>query len=212
MGRLLAALIADSGNVPAATPATPATLGHPSLPKVAESQKSHGVHVLKPKLDIAAIRARLLELTAAAYMDPAPVRALPESYLRDCAGLSDDAMRALLSMLADDAERRAGRVPNDDTAGILCRSCGPVYLHPSIAAVLPVVNGWPRALGCPWCHLPKVGNNMGIPRPPVTCGACKHFELDAINPAGGVGSCRMGITPRRAPYPLNEQYCGNFRS
>lgn len=107
---------------------------------------------------------RLLALTAVEYRDPSLVRALSESFLRDLRGIGDDALRVLLSMLADDADRRALKQPKGDTAAILCRKCGPVWVHPSIAAVLHVVDGWPRALGCPWCFVhPKCGNS--IPRP-----------------------------------------------
>lgn len=115
-------------------------------------------------VDPAAIRGRLLALAESEYRDPALAHALPASFLRDCDGMDTAAMRAMLSMLADDADRRALRRPKDDTAAILCRKCGPVWIHPSIAAVLPVVDGWPRALGCPWCFIhPKEG--MAIPRP-----------------------------------------------
>jgi hypothetical protein len=44
-----------------------------------------------------------------------------------------------------------------------CQQCGPVWIHPDIVAALPMVNGWPRALGCPWCFVRKAGGP--IPRP-----------------------------------------------
>jgi len=116
---------------------------------------SFGSEVDGRSRNIDGIRGRLLALAAAEFRDPAVVHALPESDLRAYAAhvatfppeQQADVLRALLSMLLDDADRKAGRVPQGDTAAILCRHCGPVYVAPSIAAVLPVVNGWPRALG-----------------------------------------------------------------
>jgi hypothetical protein len=123
---------------------------------------------------------------------------------------ADRAISAALSMLQDDADRKAGRVPAGDTATMLCRSCGPVYIHPAIAAAMPTVAGVPRALGCPWCFIAKDGP-MAIPRPPVTCGTCTNFIADKINPAGGVGRCRLGIQPKRPPLPFTQQHCGQWR-
>jgi len=36
-------------------------------------------------------------------------------------------------------------------------------VNSGIAAALPVVTGWPRALGCPWCAIRKADG--AIPRP-----------------------------------------------
>jgi hypothetical protein len=124
-------------------------------------------------------------------------------------GLGADAARALLAMSVDDAERRAGRVPAGDTAAILCRSCGPVWVHPSIAGVLPVVNGWARALGCPWCFIAKDGR-MAIPRPFVTCAHCQHFRPDKINPEGGCGTCAAEMRQVGGGYPAAQRHCMAF--
>lgn len=132
--------------------------------------------------------ARLLAAIRAASLPDALLSAsAPKS--GELAVLSDDALRAYVSTLADDAQRRAGRVPKDDTATLLCRSCGPVFVHPAIAAAMPTVAGIPRALGCPWCFVPNIQNNMAIPRPQVTCGTCRHFGRDKVNPSAGMGSC-----------------------
>ncbi len=167
-------------------------------------------HFQSGETSSAILRAHLLTLAERHSMDVGIVHALPQADVEACTGLPDETLLAYLYTLADDAERRAGRVPEGDTAAVLCRSCGPVYLHPSIAAVLPVVNGWPRALGCPWCFIPKDGR-MSIPRPNVTCGTCTHFIPDKINPQGGAGSCKLGITPKRTPLPFTAQYCGRYR-
>lgn len=154
---------------------------------------------------------RMLVLSADEYGDPALVLTLSESFLRDCEGMADDALRALLSMLRDNADRRAGRAPAGDTAAIICQACGPVFVHPSIAAVLPVVNGWPRALGCPWCFIRKAG--LYVPRPPVTCASCRYFQPDTINPAQGMGRCTVDAARPQAPptYPSASRHCGSWR-
>lgn len=130
----------------------------PTVPIVPDRKYKAAIGTPDPNV----IRTRLLALAAADYRDAGLVRALGDAFLRECDGYSDAQLKALLSMFADDTDRRAGRVPKDDTAAILCRSCGPVWIHPSIAAVLPVVDGWPRALGCPWCFIRARG--IAIPR------------------------------------------------
>lgn len=119
----------------------------------------------------------------------------------------DDVLLAYLHMLADDAERKAGRVPKGGTASMLCRHCGPVYVHPSIAAVLPVVGGWPRGLGCPWCFIRPKG--IAIPRPHVTCADCAHFVHDAVNPEG-MGRCAIDANHGGTNWPHQQRQCGRF--
>lgn len=205
MGRLLAALLADSSTVPAANPANVANLSPAPSPIFADSQVSQGLEsagaVNQATRLLAAIRAEYLPDGLSGASDAAPDQ---------LAALPDAALKAYVSALADDAERRAGRVPQGDTAMLLCRSCGPVYVHPAIAAAMPSVAGIPRALGCPWCFIPKDGR-MAIPRPSVTCGSCTHFIPDAINPQGGAGRCKLGIQPGRTPHPFTPQYCGKWR-
>lgn len=157
------------------------------------------------------IRARLVRLAKARDSDPALVDRIPVADLPEYAGMNDAQLLAVLSMLVDDADRRAGRVPQGDTAAILCRSCGPVWVHPAIAAVLPMVDGWPRALGCPWCFIRKAG--LYVPRPPVTCGSCRHFQRDHLNPESGCGSCSIDAPRPQHPltYPNTTRHCGSWR-
>lgn len=61
-----------------------------------------------------------------------------------------------------------GVVPDGWTAIVNCVRCGLVWADPGVAAVLPVVNGHPQALGCPWCH---VRAHQTIPRPSTSEGA-----------------------------------------
>ena len=155
---------------------------------------------------------RLRELADAEGIDPAHVAALTAADLEDCVGESDDFLRSYLAALADSALRNRGHVPEGATAAALCAHCGPIWLHPSVAAVAPVVAGWPRVLGCPWCH---VANAAAIPRPSVTCGACRHFMRDTVNPAEGIGRCARGVTPRSeesALYPRAQRRCAQFRA
>ncbi|WP_143154276.1 hypothetical protein [Rhodanobacter sp. OK091] len=115
-------------------------------------------------------------------------------------------LAALELMQRDTDDRHAGRVPAGDTARMWCKGCGPVWIHPDIAAVLPVVDGWPRALGCPWCFVRKAG--AYIPRPPVTFEGCRHFTPDTINPPTGMGDCGKG---HGMPYPMQRRGCADFQ-
>ncbi|MGP1609500.1 MAG: hypothetical protein ACTS5G_02255, partial [Burkholderiales bacterium] len=149
-------------------------------------------------------RARLLSLAAAEWIDAVHVYRLHDADLAACLGLDDRQRAMFLHLLADTASRHAGRVLLDDTAALHCEQCGPVWVHPSIAAVLPVVDGWPRALGCPWCFVRKAGGY--VPRPPVTCGGCRHFTPDAINPPAGMGVCGAG---NGTHWPMQRHACGD---
>ena len=133
------------------------------------------------------------------------VHRLDDGGLRMLAAIGQDGARAYLLAAADAATRQAGKVPERDTTAIYCAHCGPVFAHPDIATMLPVVNGWPRALGCSWCFVRKVGGY--IPRPRVTCEGCRHFTPDTINPAAGMGKCASG---RGTFYPMQRRGCGDF--
>lgn len=216
MGRLLEALCAEVG--PAATPATSATplrvapemsqsrrsrkddeseKGLSPAGDVAESQESQGV-----LFNTVGVRARLLAWAERLGGDPAQIRALSELDLAAYASTSDHLLLGFVELMMDTADRHAGRVPAGDTAPILCARCGPVWAHPSIAAALPMVSGWARALGCPWCHVRKAADY--IPRPRVSCERCLHFTPDIVSPAGGVGICTKG---HGTQYPMARHVC-----
>lgn len=152
-------------------------------------------------LDASGARARLLAAVAAEYAEL--IHHLPGADLASSEGLPDSVLRGYVRALATDAERMAGRVPPGDTAAVHCARCGSVWLHPSVAAVLPVVNGWPRALGCPWCHVRKARGH--IPRPPTTCKDCRH---SVTNPTAGVSTCTSG---HGTPCPTPSHGCDDFR-
>jgi hypothetical protein len=169
------------------------------MPMVAESQESQP---LPP--NTAAIRTALLAHGELLGTDPALIRSLSEVELASYADVPAHLLPGFLGLMMDTADRHAGRVPLDDTAAIHCEQCGPVWINPSIAAVLPVVDGWPRALGCPWCFVRKAGGY--VPRPPVTCGGCRHFTPDTINPPAGMGVCGAG---NGTHWPMQRHACGN---
>ncbi len=133
------------------------------------------------------LRGKLVRLATDAGCDPEPVRRLPADDVVACEGQSAETLRGYIAMLAITDLRKRGNVPADETAIALCRHCGPVWVHPDVASVAPVVNGWPRLLGCPWCFIRAVGGY--VPRPLVTCGDCTNFVRDTINPGGSMGSC-----------------------
>jgi hypothetical protein len=162
---------------------------------------------LAPLADaLKSLRAHLLALAAAEGMDVDHVHRLHDADVAACIGLDVRQLADYLAMLADTADRHAGRVPLDDTAAIHCEQCGPVWIHPTIAEVLPVVDGWPRALGCPWCFVRKTGGY--IPRPSVTCEGCRHFTPDTINPAAGMGTCGAG---KGMHWPMARHTCADHR-
>jgi hypothetical protein len=193
-----------------ANPANPARL---RLADSQDSQDSQGVQVETalcpaPAADpaVRVLRARLLELADRLGIDGAHVHRLPSADLALWAAIPGGSLRAYLVAADDTATRQAGKVPLDDTAPIYCQYCGPVYVHPSIAAVLPVVDGWPRALGCPWCAIRKASGT--IPRPHVTCATCASYRPDTINPAAGVGDCASG---QGTHYPMQRYSCEAFK-
>lgn len=157
---------------------------------------------------VSALRVRLLALADAELIGADHfVRTLPDADVAECAGLPDETLRAYVLALRDSALRVQGKVPADETAAIHCAHCGPAWAHPAVAAVLPVVDGRPRAAGCPWCHIRKDGR--AIPRPPVCCGDCVNFTRDHVNPSGGMGHCAAGCKPLR-PWPNVNHNCNSF--
>lgn len=156
-------------------------------------------------MDAEAIRLRLLATAASEYADPDLIHRLPNADVGACEGLPDNMLRAYVRALEDEAERMAGRVPRNETAAILCARCGPVWAPPEVAQALPMVKGMPRALRCPWCHVRAAGKY--IPRPRVTCGTCKHFRPDSVNPDAGIGACAEG---HGTHWPMRQHTCSNW--
>ncbi len=159
----LAAILEQSGIVPV-VPARSRCTGtqeskaqsHVPVVPVVPAQKGEG------KAEIDRLRNRLLRIADADRIDSAIIRALPEADVADCAGLDDATLCAYIRMLRDSAMRERGKRPDDETVPAVCRHCGPVWIAPEGAACAPVVDRWPRVLGCPWCH---VTARDAIPRP-----------------------------------------------
>lgn len=118
------------------------------------------------------LRAHLLELADQLGIDGTRVHHIPENDTALWAAVPEGSLPAYLLALGDTAARQAGKVPIGDTMPIYCACCGPVFGHPGIAAVLPVMDGWPRALGCPWCFVRKAGGY--ISRPSVAVAATRR--------------------------------------
>lgn len=154
------------------------------------------------------IRLQLLRLASAELIDVRLVNDLAYDDLLECVALGESVLRAYLYGLRDSARRERGQIPAGETARGMCRRCGPIWIGPEVAACAPIADGWPQVLGCPWCH---VRNRQAIPRPEVTCGECRHFVRDRINPDGGLGRCGAGLDPE-VPYPHARRQCKSWRS
>jgi hypothetical protein len=81
----------------------------------------------------------------------------------DAYTLSGDALRSFVRAQRDAELRSHGKVPPDETATAQCVRCGPIFIAPEVASVLPNIGGVPTAAGCPWCSNRKSG--LPIPRP-----------------------------------------------
>lgn len=141
-------------------------------------------------------RAHLLALADAEGVDPAHIHRLHADDVAACAGLSDDTLRAYLRGLERNAGMEAGIVPLGWDAVAHCEGCGPVHLWEPL-----------RVVACPWCFRRKAGNR--IPRPLVTCGDCRHYSPDIVNPDAGMGTCALG--PARAYWPMKAHPCPDMR-
>lgn len=141
------------------------------------------------------IRARLLVLAEGEGVDPAHVHRLHADDVTACDGLSDETLRAYLRALDVSARMDAGLVPLEwgEPVARSCEACGPVLL---LAGCPDVVKA------CPWCFRRKAGN--AIPRPPVACCNCRHYQPDPLNPAAGVAACGVGTGRMRGLAVLHD--------
>ncbi len=185
----------------AATPATVATRPPETAKKSQASQESQGGR--------AETYTRLLAAADAECVDSDLIHQLPAADVATCDSLPDNVLHAYVRAADVIAERMAGHVPVDETAPALCVHCGPVWLAPEVAALMPQINGMPRVLGCPWCHVRKAGKY--VPRPRIHCAACTHYVPDDVNPAGGAGHCGLKPTDMyRMHYPKQKHRCADY--
>ena len=208
MGRLLDALRTNLESGEAANPANLANLpvapsGNSQVRKIrsegepcaqgarfAGSQDSQRVHV-------ADLRAHLLTLAADAELPPDLVHGLDDADVAACAGLPDDTLHAYLRVRERGRGMDAGIRPAEYTHAALCDGCGPIWWHA------------PELLtACPWCFRRKAGK--AIPRPHVTCGDCRQYVADTVNPAAGMGGCALGAG--RAYWPMKPHRCADWRA
>ncbi|MGA0585600.1 hypothetical protein ACO2Q2_00435 [Dyella sp. KRB-257] len=212
----LAAILAK--HKPAVCPHSPERWGHAGDAQTVAPQRVPTVPTVPtPKRDPERTRAFLLAMAARLDVEAATVECMPLAELEATAQQAADVLaingpaitrRFLESYLMawrDTLDRQAGRVPAGHTAPMHCAHCGPVWAHPGMAAALPMVGGWPRALGCPWCFVRQAGGY--IPRPRVTCEGCAHFTPDTINPEAGMGTCGAG---NGSHYPMQRHVCAGF--
>lgn len=169
-------------------------------------------------LNFHGLRARMLVTAEAEGINPAAFHNLTDAELQAHAAhiasfpadQQADVIRALLSMLDTTTSMRGGRLPASFDTPALCSRCGPVWLPASQVTLLDVVDGWPRAYGCPWCFV-HLTQGLRIPRPRVTCAACRHYQPDAINPDGGMGSCGIDANQGGTTWPHEERTCRAFK-
>lgn len=160
------------------------------------------VQIQKGSLTVEAIRAHLLALADSELIAPTILETWTADDFAACDGLPDETLRACLRALCRSTTMDGGTVPVDYTQAALCESCGPVWLWQGAPALL-----W----GCPWCIRRKAGK--GFARPLVTCGPCRHFLPDSINPAVGGGACDLRLPPRRGQagrWPMAPRACDSF--
>lgn len=165
------------------------------------------VPAVPSKNDKGKLRTHLLTLAHHAGIDARQVHRLTDADVAACEGVDEEPLRAWLKALPSITKREAGRIPHDYTARAVCDGCGAVAVHPGTIESAPVAEGWPRLTSCPWC-LYRLRTGKHPPRPVATCGDCRHWQPDPLNPDAGVGRCKAGVTGLR--WPIQPHRCDNF--
>lgn len=156
----------------------------------------------KPNSSEADQTGRLLAALRAEHL-PDALLSRDDAEPSQLAELDNAELRAYARALSRSATMDAGTVPADYTHAALCDGCGPVWLW----AGAP-----PRLKACPWCFRHRAGK--GFARPVVTCGGCRHFLPDPINPAAGGGACGLGLPYRNGEpgrWPMAHRECADYR-
>lgn len=168
---LLAELLARDTSNP--TPANPAKAANPLPQPAPEAPPISRISNISKGADAnGAFCVRWCEAALAAGVLPDVIERLPEAELElyrqhfDACADWYAAAQAAARMLQDSATMAEGRVPPGWTAAAVCQHCGPVWIAPSVAELLDVVDGWPTAPGCPWCHV-KMPPGHRLPRPRI---------------------------------------------
>jgi|GEM_PF-3164416 len=151
------------------------------------------------------VRRMLADAAQAEGIDEVLVQHLSSGEVEACAALAPQELRPYVRCLRDSKLRQQGTAPPHESAPGMCRRCGPVWLSPAVARAAPVVDGWPRVLGCPWCH---VKDRRSIPRPRVACKDCQFFG-SGRHAEAGIGSCERGLDVLAFPNASRE--CSGFQ-
>lgn len=194
MGRLLAALIAESGAGLAANPANVANVASlrttPGV-KFADSQDSHGCMIYA--------RTGLLAIAEVEGLPASVVDSLADEDMRESAGLDRNGLLAWLLLRHWSSLMDAGIVPAGYKTVGHCASCGPVWLAHST----PV-----HVVACPWCIRRKAEHP--IPRPTVSCDDCQNYVRDTVNRPDGFGRC--GRVDSRWHFPQEPHMCSDHEA
>lgn len=135
-----------------------------------------------------------LEAEAAAALAHVPAADLEAAAGADWLTIRDDqpARAALALLLATSALRAHGERPAHYIRPVLCE-CGPVWLWPDAPA---------RVLACPWCQDPPPAG-VTIPRPPVRCGRCAHYDAPPDTDPNTPGACAINAPAANGGPPLH---------
>ena len=193
MGHLLDALRSKTKPAELANPANPRASPDPAE-KDSRNRKFRSEAAVENRVPVA-IRARLLTLAAEESLPLASVLRLTDAGK----GRTAAKLRAYLRARDAGAAMDDGSLPPGYSRAALCAGCGPVWLWPTAPA---------HVLACPWCFRRKAGKP--VPHPPVTCGSCRHFRPNPLNPAAGFGGCLLETA--RAFYPMQAHACADFTS
>ena len=127
------------------------------------------------------LRRRLADLCRREGLPDRLAATLIDADLVGCELLSDEGLRRWLHVLDENRRMRQGLTPPGWMQASYCRRCGPVLLWQGAP---PVV------LGCPWCHMRRIGGHL--PRPAVTCATCAHQQRRADTSTAGMHGCAKG--------------------
>ena len=106
-----------------------------------------------PATALESARPRIIFFAEVEGLDITVVDNLSAEELGEFNRLSDAHLRGYIGLMRDSFLRGLGQLAPGDGTPVSCATCGPVPLRRSIAAALPFSDGWPRAAGCPWCHV-----------------------------------------------------------
>lgn len=135
-------------------------------------------------------------IATAAGLPARLVAILPDADLAACTELTDAALAAYLHACYCLSLMMQGELPPGYRARVNCAGCGAVWLpegHPT------------HVQACPWCLHRLAG--VSLPRPPIRCADCAHFQPYPDNPTASAGLCEAG---RSARWAMQRHTCRGF--